>query len=63
MSAGGAGDADTGELGVSPRDPQDAWRVGAGMQPDDAVEGEAAVQEAITAQTPADADAGEPSTA
>lgn len=43
-------DVDTGEEGLGPRSAQDSWRVGAGITPDDAVEGEAAVQEALDTQ-------------
>ena len=42
----GPGDTDTGEEGVAPRAPEDSWRIGAGIEPDDAVEGAAALQEA-----------------
>ncbi len=43
-------EVDTGEEGLGPRSVQDSWRVGAGITPDDAVEGEAAVQEAVDTQ-------------
>ena len=43
--SGGAGDVDTGEEGVAPPDPEASWEVGAGMVPDDAAEGEAALQD------------------
>ncbi len=49
-SDGGPGDVDSGQEGVSPREPQDAWRIGAGIEPDEAAEGEAAVREAVDSQ-------------
>ena len=44
---GGAGDVDTGEEGVAPPDPDASWQIGAGLRPDDAVEGVAALLEAV----------------
>lgn len=40
------GDQDTGEAGVAGTDPADAGRIGVGMEPDDAAEGAAMLQEA-----------------
>jgi len=50
-------DVDSGEEGVSPRSEQDSWRVGAGIVPDDAVEGEAALQEALDSEPPTEGSA------
>lgn len=45
-SEAGPGDQDTGEEGMAGADPGEAGEIGAGMKPDDAVEGEAMLQEA-----------------
>lgn len=45
-ATGGPGDQDTGEEGMAGTDPEDAGKIGVGMEPDDAAEGEAMLQEA-----------------